>query len=114
MENDPHIGRSSLGFQTTGYDPLYIKLKKLFDVNDEARRQRVATKEFNNEYYWQTNTQEWSVAQNPNRQNDLDYITSIGDDKDNPMYAGIIQLEDCCKQRTSKKDYQQQRRGKQE
>src|SRR3989338_6907292 len=130
IDNDPHIGRSSLSFQTTGYDPLYIKLKRLFDVNDEERRQRVATniayyggalrpcvekeyitiatREFNNEYYSQTNTQEWSVAQNPNRQKDLDYITSIGEEKDHPMYAGIVQLEDCCKQQTPKKEYHQQ------
>lgn len=137
MENDPHMGRTSLSFQTTGYDHLYIKLKKLFDINDEARRQKVAaninyyggaarpcvekeyitiaTKDFDNEYYWQTNTQEWGVAQNPNRQKDLEYITRLNDTAANPQYVGLVVPDNCdaCGQQTAKKKYQYQRVGKQ-
>jgi hypothetical protein len=127
-ENIPHIGASSLSTQTTGYDPLDIKLRMLFGIDEEGRRQRLFNniqfygglyrpcieKEYVWEYFHKTNTQEWSVAQNPNRQKDLEYITCIGEDKDNPMYAGIIQLEDCCKQQASKNDYQHQRGGKSE
>ncbi len=121
MANTPHIGRSSLDFQATGYDPLDVKVKLLFGIDEAGRKQRLfnniqfygglyrpcVEKEYVGEYFHKTNTQEWSVAQNPSRQKDLDYITSIGEEKDNPMYAGIVQLEDCCKQQTPKKEYQQ-------
>lgn len=136
IPNDPHIGRSSLDNQTTGYDPLEIKLKKLFDTNNEERRQRVAaniayyggaarpcvekeyitisTKFFCNEYLWQTHTQEWSVAQNPNRQKDLEYITRMNETVSNPQYVGLVVPDNCdvCGQQTAKK-YQYQRAEKQ-
>ncbi len=131
MANDhtPHISCSSLDNQTTGYDPLDIKVKLLFGIDEAGRKQRLFNniqfygglyrpcieKEYVFEYKHKTNTQEWSVAQNPNRQKDLDYITRMNDTATNPQYVGLVVPDNCdvCGQQTAKKEYQYQRGGKQ-
>lgn len=129
MSNDhtPHIGRSSLDFQATGYDPLDVKVKLLFGIDELGRKQRLfnniqfygglyrpcVEKEYLFDYRHKTNTQEWSVAQNPNRQKDLEYITRINDTATNPQYVGLVVPEDCdiCGHQTAKKEYRYQQRG---
>ena len=43
-DHTPHISASSLDTQTAGYDPLDIKIKRLFGIDEAGRRQRL----FNN------------------------------------------------------------------
>lgn len=63
-----------------------------------------------------TGKAESMIKQNPNRQNNLEYITRADDEVSNSIYTGIVVLDSCdpCKKHTPKKEYKVQRGEKRE